>query len=164
MELVLPFLTKFTEIYSILDSNNRMSSGHVLAHVEDAPRVESSERPTVSRNRERIGYAIGVLGLIVSGLIIYAFGNKVFRLRKLTAEEKLKPGYERILSFLPGKYTENTLKYYFILFSFHFTEMHFMAYCFWLFAVYSASKLYFMNSFTVFFSFVDTFFKNFEIV
>lgn len=68
---------------------------------------------TVSKNREIFGYAVGVLGLIVSMFMIYGFGQKFhFGRRRLTVEEMRRPVYETILACLPGRYTTETLYKY----------------------------------------------------
>lgn len=88
--------------------------------MEYSETVRQTPTPTISKTRKMFGYAIGILGLIVSGLIIFGFGHEFFHIgrKRLTAEEKLRPAYETVLSFLPGKKIKNKkekLKKYFLL-------------------------------------------------
>lgn len=63
-----------------------------------------TERPTVSKKRKIFGYAIGVLGILVTGVIIFGIGNKFyFGRHRLTQEERDRPAYESIMAFLAGK-------------------------------------------------------------
>lgn len=91
-----------------------MSSDAVLRHVEDAPKHSETPQSMVSRNRKIFGYAIGVLGLVVSGLIIFGLGHNFFPdhvgKHHLTVKERAeinaRSKYETCLIMLPGKNTK----------------------------------------------------------
>lgn len=64
--------------------------------------MESSYRPT-SPTHKYIGYTIGILGLLVSAVVIYGVGGPLFPRKKLSHEDQAKGIYENVLPAIASK-------------------------------------------------------------
>lgn len=106
----------------------------------------SSERS--GRSHRVIGYVIGVLGLLVSCVVIYGVGGPIFPTKHMSIGDKEKGNYENFVPIIASKcfwfrlllvdkyVTECKKKCVFMGIS----EFNFLAGLFWLFAVYKVSN------------------------
>lgn len=70
--------------------------------------MEPSSHRT-STTHKYIGFTIGLLGLLVSSVVIYGVGGPLFPPKKLTQAARDKGNYENFVPFVASKYKMQTV-------------------------------------------------------
>lgn len=97
-----------------------------------------------SPTHKYIGFTIGILGLLVSAVVIYGVGGPLFPPKKLTQAAREKGHYENLAPYVASKYkmrqqNGSVMSFCYIAFQICFAELHILTDLCWLFAVFSVS-------------------------